>query len=348
MLKTLRFALIIVNGAFGAFLLAGYGSDDRDRWWLRSHLKAIQPQLAVLKTHLRAYRDAHGRYPANDEGLGVLDNFEARFEVPLYRRTGAAPEYLPQFGYDAFGRDGWQHLRMAMQLHRGTHGRAPRSMAELRPIDGRLMLDDVETAQARGYERIVMGLAIGKGGEPFLISSAGVLSPWHVPYVYENRRGCDASAFAGSPAERDKGRRYSVEVDDGVYVYSVGGEVYAGRLWVRWWEDMRLRLVGGGMAAVALGVAVWPLRRQKRWFRRAAAATGLGAMAAGALVTGMFQATCYIMSPISSYRDPAIVARQKQLLDRYREAGVIGEAAYRRALRAHEPAPAATQPDGQR
>jgi hypothetical protein len=49
--------------------------------------------------------------------------------------------------------------------------------------------------------------------------------------------------------------------------------------------------------------------------------------------------TCYQMSPFFSHRDPATIAAQQELLAKYRDAGVITDATYRRALNAANPAP---------
>jgi hypothetical protein len=67
--------------------------------------------------------------------------------------------------------------------------------------------------------------------------------------------------------------------------------------------------------------------------------TGLGcagwlamliSLPAGAVTAGGY--TCYQMSPFFSYRDPATIAAQQKLLAKYRDAGVITDATYRRAL----------------
>jgi hypothetical protein len=49
------------------------------------------------------------------------------------------------------------------------------------------------------------------------------------------------------------------------------------------------------------------------------------------------RATCYVMSPLFRRRDPAMVVRQKELLQRFHAAGVIGDATYRKSLSALEP-----------
>ena len=107
MRKVVFVVLIVALGGIGAWLVAGYGRDDRGQWWLRSHLEIVQDQLADLKDHLQAYREAHGRYPTNDEGLATLDNFESRFKAYLRRHPDDSPDEPAVFD-GARQRDFWQ------------------------------------------------------------------------------------------------------------------------------------------------------------------------------------------------------------------------------------------------
>ena len=79
--------------------------------------------------------------------------------------------------------------------------------------------------QGHSPDRPTFTVATSVSDTAFPISEAGVYSHWLIPYVYENRRGLDPSQFAGSPADRDHGRWYSVQADEGIYAYSVGAMI---------------------------------------------------------------------------------------------------------------------------
>ena len=327
MRKVVFVVLIVALGGIGAWLVAGYGRDDRGQWWLRSHLEIVQDQLADLKDHLQAYRAAHGRYPTNDEGLAALDNFESRFKAYLRRHPDDSPDEPAVFD-GARQRDFWQASKSVVQEARRRHGRAPRAAGELFGTPG----DDLLGGGAAQLQTVQV--AVTKRDNVLLLSPAGVLSPWQLPYVYENRSGHDAAAFADSPAERDEKGRFSVRVDEGVHVSSVGGEHCAKRLDALRRADMRTRLIGGGLILLAV-VLVALLFRAKAGIMGLVALLASGGAGVGAHALG--HATCYVMSPMFRRRDPKMVVRQKELLQRFHAAGAIGDATYRKSLSAIEP-----------
>ncbi len=322
--------LIVVFGGVGTFLAAGYGGDDRSLSRTRNHLKVIQDQLAGLKNLLQDYRQTHGRYPTNDQGLAALDNFDARFKIRTAAGVGAWDHDQPAMPIDG-DRFFWRLYGQYLKSYREQTGGPPRDGETFGQATG------WPWSHERSYPdqevRILeFDIGITRDDRMFLLSEAGVLSPWHIPYVYENRSGLEPSAFADSPVDRDPDRRFSVAVDDGVYVYSVGGEFYVEQLRQQWWERNLPRFVGAGLIALALVSAVaLSLSRVGAAANFIAlaisAALGLGGHAAS-------YATCYVPSPLFSYRDSAMVQRQKELLARYRDAGVIGEATYQRAVEA--------------
>ena len=83
-MKAICIACIVVLGASGGLLVWWPYGDDRDMSWIRGHLRVIQDQLGSIEHALRGYREERGRYPTNDEGLSVLDNFESRFKLTYY------------------------------------------------------------------------------------------------------------------------------------------------------------------------------------------------------------------------------------------------------------------------
>ena len=190
-----------------------------------------------------------------------------------------------------------------------------------------------ESLQAdEGWEPVPVTLAIGKGDNIFIVSEAGVLSPWHIPYVYENRNGIDAILFADSPADEGRSNRFAVDVDDGIYVYSLGARSFLQSRNARWREHYIPRFIGLGVfvAACSLLVILWRRSRRARYVGVAAILVG----AAVGVVTGGTRATCYIMMPLFSHRDEQAIVQQRQLLDSYHERGIIGDEAHRRATEA--------------
>ncbi|NIA20385.1 MAG: hypothetical protein GWP05_00085 [Anaerolineaceae bacterium] len=49
------------------------------------------------------------------------------------------------------------------------------------------------------------------------------------------------------------------------------------------------------------------------------------------------QTTCYVMSSLFDSRDPKIVVRQKELLEKQHDAGIISDQTYERVLASFEP-----------
>lgn len=347
MRKAAYVVTIVVASALGTYLVTGYGQDDRGRWrarWVRSHLVVIQNQLAGLKSHLLKYKDAHGRYPTNDEGLAALDNFEARFETYLYRRLHESPGEMPRPPRRRYPELGGRS-REVLQAYRSMRSDDPQE-ARQRLLDVLGFSDeplDEEQLRARKLEPVKAVLVIGDGDNIFVLGPTGALSPWLVPYVYENRNGLSQAKFEGSPADSDKKGRYSVRVDDGVYVSSVGGQLYAERLDRMWWKDNGPRFVGAGLLLVAVVFLVMMIRTSKKAAIAGAVAMLLSGVA-GFGLTILFGLTvlyivCYGSPGFFSYRDPKMIARQKELLVKYHSRGVLGDQAYKRALSALERSP---------
>jgi len=303
----------------------------------------MRSQLGELGRLLREYKDVHGRYPTNDEGLAVLDNFGARFELTFYHDPDNPPDRL------RYRVPYWlHHSEHMIDGYRGEYGRAPQSVEDLKQSWAWQALNQHdEYNRDRRLEPVPMEVAFGGGGSLFFFSPAGVLSPWLVPYVYENRRGMDRGAFRSSRVERDKKGRYSIQVDEGVYVYSIGGQLHAERKDRARWAPHAYRLAGCGLVLISAVLVVVLIRRSKKL-----ALVGGVAMlvSAGAMVTREMKAydmTCYLPSTPApfSYRDSRVVARQRKLLDSFHKRGVIGDETYAKALSALERGPMTGEPD---
>ncbi|MBS3735405.1 MAG: hypothetical protein KGY99_10890 [Phycisphaerae bacterium] len=328
---------IFAVAATGGWYASGYGTDDRGIAWMRAHLDVIDRHVNALARRLRASHDRHGRYPTNDEGLALV--MPPAGEHVTVHLSGESGGWL--WSWHTHDRE-----RTLMRHFRDDHGRMPGNEAELREA---LLITPRDVTSSDEDPDRACAVAVLGDGERMLIDGGEVLSPWRVPYVYENRRDAPAAAFAESPAEEGLDERYAVRVDDGIYVWSAGGRMYADELRPRVWKRRGLRLFGVGLLAVAAGGAVWLTLRSRR--RRLAGVLGAVALAVGGAGGGLADAahrmTCYIMMPVFNKEDRRqIVKQRRELLDRCHRRGVLSQQAYQRALRTLEPTDAATtRPD---
>ncbi|MBM4037893.1 MAG: hypothetical protein FJ290_05205 [Planctomycetes bacterium] len=325
MLKALCAVVAVVMAGFGAYFAGGHGESKMGIFWWDTHLEVIQGQLAGLRVHLQDFRQAHGRYPTNDEGLAALDNFVSRGKCELPSRWGEPR--LPDLSDDLFT---WRNAKLAVQLHREHYGRPPATAQEFREFFRHQF--GVKMPEDNAAQTVEIELAIGKDDSLFILSPAGVLSPWLVPYVYENRNGLAPTLFADSPANADRGERYSLRVDEGIYVHSVGGLLCAQVRDRHWWEYHGPQFVGYALLAAALALVVTLVWRSKRVpkatvFTVAVSAT-IGSLAGG------FYAMCYAMRSLFSRRSPELISQQRDLLAKYHSRCVINEASYQKAMTA--------------
>ena len=338
--------LVAALAGCGAFLVVGYGKDDRGQWWFREHLKVVQGQLADLKTQLRAWKEVHGRYPTNDEGLAALDSFAARFKVRLVlqkERDEVYHDELPGFAVWMWN-DFWRNVGSRLAKHHGAHGRYPQDAREFNDVGYGCDPEDTDEdvlSRHRFASVIEKELVISSRGNVFVWGPSGALCPWWMPYIYENRAGADPAAFTDSPAGHDDEGRFSIRVDEEVYLSSIGGRIFAEELDALRWQENLPRYYGAGMLLAAVAVIVVATRIVRtRARRRTMAVVGvamLGVWAAlGVVIDRRSYATCYVMSPFFGRRTRQMVARQKRFLDGYRAAGVISDATYQRSLAAME------------
>jgi type II secretory pathway pseudopilin PulG len=335
-MRTVIYLIVIcVAACLGAYLALGYGEDDRGESRVRQHLEVIGSQLEGIKKQLQTYKTAHGHYPTNDEGLAALDNFDAKFAMTFYRRPDAPADELPRF----FTRFWWKDSSRYIALYREDHGHVPTNAKEFSEACN---FNDHQPDSSENMTAVPMEIAIGADDNIFLLSPAGVLSPWLTPYGYENRNGLDASKFTDSPANSDSRQRYSIRVDDGIFIYSVGGQLCAQKLPRMWWERMWPRFLGGIFLLFAILVAIVLVRSSKLGFGLGLASLlisgGVGAAASAASYT-----TCYRPAPLFYRRDAEMVAMQRELLNKYHSNGAIGNQAYQKAISALDTLPA-TQP----
>lgn len=323
-------ALGVCLAGVGAYLAAGHGSYSRHEW-IRMYLEIVGGQLAELRGLVVEYKKTHGRYPTNDEGLAVLDNFESRFKATLPALPEEAPGQavvLHPWLDDYF----WFTVRETLGYFRQDKGRAPRDAAEFSDV-----LPDYLLARARKDNawQVQMDLGITRTDNILVLSPAGVLSPWFIPYVYENRTGADPASFVDSLATRDQRGWCLARVDERVFVYSVAAQFYAKRYDEEWWDYNGPRFLGAGLLVLALGSFVL-LVRSTAWGSAKGMAAILVSGALGYLTSEALQVSCYAARSLFHRRDPQMLTQQRELLEKYRNRGVIAEATYKKAVAALE------------
>ena len=103
-------------------------------------------------------------------------------------------------------------------------------------------------------------------------------------------------------------------------------DLYSHELWL---TDVMIRCGGAGLIVLALVLIWWKMRYQ----RRKPVVAGLVILAlVGAIANGGQQTMCYVSIPMFSRRDPAMVSRRIELLDKYRAAGAISDETYDKSL----------------
>jgi hypothetical protein len=197
--------------------------DFHDTWWAEMHLAATRENLAAVAEILARYRQVHGGYPDMNQGLNVIDTFDSRFPSRIREQW-----HLRSFLREVYNRydSALQYVRWRLQDFHAINGRYPQNDRELYRV-GIAYTYGEATAGAgdpQAMTRVDMGVS-AQGVFP--ITEAGILDPWGVPYVYENRAGLTAG-LEFSPADDRFNGNYAVKVDDGVYVYSVGAWVMDG------------------------------------------------------------------------------------------------------------------------
>lgn len=331
--------MILLAGLAGLGIWLAFGGlhgDGRGVAWRLRRSERFNKDLQGLAENLRDYHEAHGRYPTNDEGLAALDTWTATHPLQF--------GYYPEENY--FGRHSglgeilatwpwiWTPGRVAELVeNQGSPQAALEEIALMADSFYGDPMDDEVLAQfkSEGQEMRETTLAVDKANRLYVLGPAGPISPRLLPYVYENRNGLDASVFAGSHATDDE--PYAVKVDEGVYVWSLGGREAWQDYRKAWWSYNLPRMLGGAILAAVVAILVIAWLRKSDWRGRYILAAGLGLLGIGVTVLG--RATCYIMAS-GVRRNPEITAQRRALLDTYHNNGVIGEEAYRRAVEAIE------------
>ena len=304
-----------------------YG-DDRDigfprRWW-----KLHEPYLDGVAAAVAKYKDVHGHYPDNNQGLQDLDTFEARFEASLMPSESVSEPPNPDpanFFERQYGSDFWNSIREQIRQYRAYDSRHGRDGSDI-TFGPFIVIDSDQPVEP--YERRVQ-IAISQNDCFYLLGPNCVFDPSITPYGYENRNGLDAKLFANSIANSDSRRNFSREVAQGVHVYSYNAkhyyETYRSRLLAR-----RARIYGFG--TLALGFFVVAAYRVRKY--RLGTIPLVFPVVAALLTFGFSSAiwaTCYKTSSMPR-RFPKDLDAQKRLLEQFRDSGVITPETYRKAM----------------
>ncbi|MCU0726332.1 MAG: hypothetical protein MUE73_11155 [Planctomycetes bacterium] len=178
--------------------------------------------------------------------------------------------------------------------------------------------------------------------EVHCLTGAGPLTPFLLPYLYENRTG--GAGAAGLPMEDDPAGDWSVEVAPGVFVLSAEARILSREL-TRLRREMFLVLGGAGAVAVAFGLLF--LRALRRDEARGRVGRGPVADALGVLLLLAAVFAC-VLHPTSdpgrtpeygyfhSVRRPGFAAAVAGALRAYRDAGALSPEAYGRTMAAME------------
>lgn len=310
--------------------------------WIEDHIRIIRGQLQGLACTVRDFKATHGRYPTNDEGLGVLDDLGACAVFTNFFPSGDAARMYRMSLRIHYGRQARETLNLPTGLaSRDEQLRIAKEMAE----EGAQITLDADPSAYYADDPLEVGpvamvplaVAINRNGLVYWLDDGQVLSPWLQPYMYENRTMGPESRFKGSPVEGDWTRRFSVKVDKGVFIYSPSAEFMVRRQGGTWWHCRGPLVMGAAMVLVALlmGITLSLRHRQSAPFITALKSVFL-TLGGGVALAAVIMPSCYAMARPFSYQDPAMVRRQVELLDQYRERGVISAETHARCMAAIE------------
>jgi len=171
-------------------------------------------------------------------------------------------------------------------------------------------------------------------------STIGPLSGWGVPYVYENRRGIAKEKFADSPVEKDTAGLYSLRVDDDIYVYSVEGPTLASE----YRQNLQVQIVVYAMVlafflAAILSYAIPMIRKSKSRLVKVSRIAVRSVWYVFILLTSLIlgeraltSTMCYVVEYFHRGKRPGYTAAYRQVLDKYKERGIIKEETYNTLL----------------
>lgn len=160
-----------------------------------------------------------------------------------------------------------------------------------------------------------------------------ILSPWYVPFIYENRRGQNENMFSESPVNNDHGENYSVRVDEGIFVYSSGAIDS-----FKTYTLFKMRLYKGYCFFAFTYVLVFFLFISvlTKKFQGILIALSVSVYGYFINVGSMVRSTCYATDVFSKYEHIDKAEVYVELLNKYHDAGVISDETYAKRLKIME------------
>lgn len=164
---------------------------------------------------------------------------------------------------------------------------------------------------------------------------APLLSEWGEPLIYENRNGLPPELFSNSGATNDAGRNYSAEVDNGIYLWTLGGQ-QAYDNYSRWHKHrasiLRLGIFFGLLYVLSSFSFILLMHMQTLYQKRllwsfvrdsllAFIILGFAGSSLGSVES------CYIPARTAE-RTPELTNDYLALMQKYHEQGIIQDATY--------------------
>ncbi|MHC4661669.1 MAG: hypothetical protein ACYS8W_08260 [Planctomycetota bacterium] len=285
------FALICVVVYFGVKKITDPDL-EYDKEYCDEYFKVYRAELAAVKKFLLQYKAKYGDFPTNNEGL----NTEKLYKIILSDPAAIQPGNTGGIKYENLQAYGAYNVKNP----RGTFSKA-------------------------------------------ILADSGLLSVRYVPYIYENRRCTERAKFTRSVVDDDPDNFYSIKVADGIYVWSIGAYMRYSAINVLVLEkNTAILLTAGGLVILALiffTLYIYRYRTENRKKPKSIpltvlkSAIGISAIA-GASFLGVLRPTyfsCYMraaLGPDYSYRIAEMLTKYQQILEKYREKGIIKQEVY--------------------
>lgn len=172
------------------------------------------------------------------------------------------------------------------------------------------------------------------------VTASGVLSWWGDPIIYENHRGIRAAALDSLQQGLDRG--YAHEVDDGVYLWSIGAKRASERIRAK--EARRAWTMGLSLLAWAALLAAFAIRVREQ---ADGAPQKRSPLTIGPTVLGIAISVCVavpVMLVLSTFgcgcpgiqvtRTPALTRAYKASMRAYCDKGIISRQTYAKRIKA--------------
>jgi hypothetical protein len=237
--------------------------------------------------------------------------------IAAYSYISIYPEYVWTRMYDGWAiigeRKNLQIVNDALHEFRDQNGRYPTNEEG---IASAMPADSIWKDSIKERPRVKLG-------------AAGMISPWGVPYVYENRIGLDPQLFADSPVQNDKGHYYSNKVDEDVFVYSIGCIPVA----QEYIKLNRAKMIAsdtaiGGIVLFAILWIICRARPRSRVRQAAGVIAGAFGIFLSFFVPQVFSVSCYEPMPYGEWRKGEVMVDYYDLLQKFRARGIIADEGY--------------------